>query len=451
IKTQKELLEFRAKQEKALADDLRSSLEAEKSRNSELVSKLNEQRSNCLRLEKALVSLEEKLSQLRQASIEDKKQIENYVEAYEKEKSHSQTLLKALESERSSFTQLQLVLESERRRSKTVHEHDSQIIQDLKKSMNSSEGGKFSPMSTPCDVEKLRGADVNRSLGLDLSNTLHLQATPVEESKYTEKPCIRCNTLEMEHALWVQEQSKLQQSLHQAESEVVRLRRLLQTVGEENNKSTLTSLESKVHKLYFKYRRAESYRRGLIYQKKYLMTLLGGYQATESATLVMLSKISGDEVTANHRSSLPPISIFRSAVYVITALQRMKNLMNRWNKVTNVHSSYSLQEPERLTPLGSHCRSTVPHGIGLPTSSVGASSSSITSQPTFQAGNQNRLFTSKLHSPLSGHSPLPLPTPTGSRSISPPVSTGQTSGSSRLVNNVYVTPPVRERSSSFAR
>ncbi|XP_076330066.1 LOW QUALITY PROTEIN: uncharacterized protein LOC143235747 [Tachypleus tridentatus] len=454
IKTQKELLEFRAKQEKALADDLRSSLEAEKSRNGELVSKLNEQRSNCLRLENALSSLEDKLSQLRQASVEDKKQIENYVEIYEKEKSHSQTLLKALESERSNFTQLQLVLESERRRSKTVHEHNSQIIQDLKKSLNSSEGGNFSPMSTPCDVEKLRGGDVNRSLGVDLSNTLHLQATPVDEQKSLEKPCIRCNTLEMERTLWVQEQSKLQQSLHKAESEVIRLRLLLQTVGEESDKATLTSLENKVHKLYFKYRRAESYRRGLIYQKKYLMSLLGGYQATESATLVMLAKISGDEVTANHQTSLPPISVFRSAVYAIIALQRMKYLMNRWNKVTNIHSSYSLQEPERLTHLGSPCQSSVPHGIGLPTAVVGVSVSSISSQPTIHAGNHNKLFTSKLHSPVSGHSPLPLPTPTGSRSISPsalPVSAGGTSGSSQFVNNVYLTPPVREKNSSFIR
>ncbi|XP_076360252.1 uncharacterized protein LOC143252264 isoform X1 [Tachypleus tridentatus] len=202
--------------------------------------------------------------------------------------------------------------------------------QNLKEMLISSGGGISSLFSTPPDIENFRSPSTNRSVAPDFNSTL--QVTSLNETKPTETDCTRCNSLEIERASWVKEQSNILKSLHQSESEVIRLKKLLQTTENENNGNAVVDKNKKqFHKAYYKYRRAESYRRSLVYQKKYLLKLINGYQTTEIVTMALLSKII-DEPIDNHQTILSPLALFRSATYAIIALRRMLYLVKRWQK-----------------------------------------------------------------------------------------------------------------------
>ena len=77
--------------------------------------------------------------------------------------------------------------------------------------------------------------------------------------------------------------------------------------------------------MYGKYLRAESFRKALIYQKKYLLLLLGGFQECEEATLALIARMGGhpspaclENITQRRRG----FTRFRSAVRVSIALSR---------------------------------------------------------------------------------------------------------------------------------
>lgn len=81
----------------------------------------------------------------------------------------------------------------------------------------------------------------------------------------------------------------------------------------------------RLQRIYGKYLRSESFRKALIYQKKYLLLLLGGFQECEEATLSLLTRMGGQPAL----SSLDAIgqrrrglTRFRSAVRVSIALSR---------------------------------------------------------------------------------------------------------------------------------
>ena len=95
-----------------------------------------------------------------------------------------------------------------------------------------------------------------------------------------------------------------------------------------------------MQRLYGKYLKAESFKKSLIYQKKYLLILLGGYQDSERETLSMLSKMGGFENGQFHeyKTRLPALSRFRSAARVIVACSRMKLLVKKWKRATRVGS-----------------------------------------------------------------------------------------------------------------
>ncbi|XP_076343485.1 uncharacterized protein LOC143243728 isoform X2 [Tachypleus tridentatus] len=97
--------------------------------------------------------------------------------------------------------------------------------QNLKEMLISSGGGISYLFSTPPDIENFRSPSTNRyivSLAPDFNSTL--QVTSLNETKPTETDCRRCNSLEIERASWVKEQSNILKSLHQSESEVIRLK-----------------------------------------------------------------------------------------------------------------------------------------------------------------------------------------------------------------------------------
>ncbi|KAM6152629.1 A-kinase anchor protein 9 [Erethizon dorsatum] len=139
-----------------------------------------------------------------------------------------------------------------------------------------------------------------------------------------------------EKEVWNREKSTLQKSLKRAEAEVYKLKAelrndaLLQNLSPDSEHVTLK-------RIYGKYLRAESFRKALIYQKKYLLLLLGGFQECEDATLALLARMGGQpaftdlEVITNRPRGF---TRFRSAVRVCIAISRMKFLVRRWHRVT---------------------------------------------------------------------------------------------------------------------
>ncbi|NWT93102.1 AKAP9 protein, partial [Urocynchramus pylzowi] len=139
-----------------------------------------------------------------------------------------------------------------------------------------------------------------------------------------------------EKEIWNRERLSLQKSLKQADAELSKLRAelkseaFLRELGSDTENAVL-------RRIYGKYLRAESFRKALIYQKKYLLLLLGGFQECEEATLALIARMGGQpsytdlEIITHHSKGF---TRFRSAVRVSIAISRMKFLVRRWHRVT---------------------------------------------------------------------------------------------------------------------
>jgi hypothetical protein len=102
------------------------------------------------------------------------------------------------------------------------------------------------------------------------------------------------------------------------------------------------------NKFYFKFLRCENYRKSLIYQKRYLLVLLTGYEDTETYALNEIRRLTGDTKSSfypfqynynkmtsirkstYHRRSFDYRFRFRSYVRVVIATIRMRWLVKKW-------------------------------------------------------------------------------------------------------------------------
>ncbi|KAB5565250.1 hypothetical protein PHYPO_G00238950 [Pangasianodon hypophthalmus] len=144
---------------------------------------------------------------------------------------------------------------------------------------------------------------------------------------------------EVQREVWMREKSRMEKSLHQAEAEISRLRAEIRS-DTVRDLSTADADNATLKRIYGKYLRSESFRKALIYQKKYLLLLLGGFQECEEATLSLIASMTGPHAYT-HPTFLECVSHrrrgytrFRSAARVCIALFRMRFLVRRWQKVT---------------------------------------------------------------------------------------------------------------------
>ena len=82
----------------------------------------------------------------------------------------------------------------------------------------------------------------------------------------------------------------------------------------------LGSLSRKQQKTYERYARSESARKALVYQKKYLLLCIGGWDATEEGVLKLISERTVLPVTADVAKK--PNARFRAAVRAVIAINR---------------------------------------------------------------------------------------------------------------------------------
>ncbi|EPY86151.1 A-kinase anchor protein 9 isoform 2-like protein [Camelus ferus] len=152
-----------------------------------------------------------------------------------------------------------------------------------------------------------------------------------------------------EKEVWNREKLSLQKSLKRAEAEVYKLKAelrnevLLQNLSPDSEHAT-------IKRIYGKYLRAESFRKALIYQKKYLLLLLGGFQECEDATLALLARMGGQpaftdlEVITNRPKGF---TRFRSAVRVAMAISRYPGLPADLNPGSLACSQLQNYDPDR--------------------------------------------------------------------------------------------------------
>lgn len=155
-----------------------------------------------------------------------------------------------------------------------------------------------------------------------------------------------------EKEVWNREKLSLQKALKRAEAKVYKLK------AELRNDALLRGLSpdsehAALQKIYNKYLRASSFRKALIYQKKYLLLLLGGFQECEDATLGVLARMGGHPALKDPKTitSHPKgFTRFRSAVRVSIAISRMKFLVRRWQQVTSTSSMNINRDGFGLSP-----------------------------------------------------------------------------------------------------
>uniref|UniRef100_A0A4W5QWV3 Pericentrin/AKAP-450 centrosomal targeting domain-containing protein n=1 Tax=Hucho hucho TaxID=62062 RepID=A0A4W5QWV3_9TELE len=149
----------------------------------------------------------------------------------------------------------------------------------------------------------------------------------------------------------------------------------LERQAETENRPSTDLSNSKFQRLYQRYLRAESFRKSLVYQKRYLLLLLGGFQDCEQATLCLIARM-GAHPSPPHAHTHSPLSRFRAAVRAVIAISRLRFLTGKWQRVVrrgvtttvtvNGHSTASRTEVLRQQPLANH-NSSPPTRYSSPT------------------------------------------------------------------------------------
>ncbi|XP_034015360.1 pericentrin isoform X1 [Thalassophryne amazonica] len=174
---------------------------------------------------------------------------------------------------------------------------------------SSNQNSQQIPPSSPNLLEKM----------LKENSELAVQVTTLNKEITTLKHTLTC----------------LERQLHRAENELAKV-----TTETENRPINDMTSHGKMQRMYGRYLRAESYRKALVYQKRYLLLLLGGFQDCEQATLCLLAQI-GARPSPQLSSKLRPLRRFRATVRVIIAVSRMKFLTRKWQTAV-----------KRLSPSG---------------------------------------------------------------------------------------------------
>ncbi|XP_069815551.1 A-kinase anchor protein 9 isoform X2 [Dendropsophus ebraccatus] len=179
----------------------------------------------------------------------------------------------------------------------------------------------------------------------DLQNALlrlegeisHHRAREGSGDHSTWDPTMNINSFTEEREAWNREKLNLHKSLKEMEAELSKVKAELRNESIQRDLGRDTD-NAALKRVYGKYLRSESFRKALVYQKKYLLLLLGGFQECEEATLALIARMGGQpsytdlEVITKHSRAF---TRFRSAARVAIAVSRMKFLVRRWQRAVS--------------------------------------------------------------------------------------------------------------------
>ncbi|XP_076871678.1 pericentrin isoform X3 [Brachyhypopomus gauderio] len=313
------------------AKTLREALEGLRAQRAEVGRSLEEERR---RAERLRVELEEVKKEM--AAVMEKEREREEQRRREREEQED----KGRRQERTAEKLLQL---------EVLHERDQQCVRQLQHTLADLEqqekrlASERTRRAPPTSEEpRLRGhahTQEDSSLVervLKENTELSERLAAVSEEKVSLKHSLSClerdllnfkRTEQVDSSAWQKEKVALQSALLRAETDLARA-----TAGIENRPVPDLS-GTKMQRLYEKYLRAESYRKSLAYQKRYLLLLLGGFQDCEQATLALIARM-GVQPSLGPAHTATPLSRFRSAVRALVAISRLKFLTRKWQRAT---------------------------------------------------------------------------------------------------------------------
>lgn len=136
------------------------------------------------------------------------------------------------------------------------------------------------------------------------------------------------------------ENTTLRRKLHQKVSQATQAGRKSPAAPS----SSSSSAAARLREVYLKQLRVESHRKALVYQKRYLVMLLGEMRETGPETTARIAA----PTAAPAGQKLSPLARFRTAATCVVAIERMRLLSRRWAAV----SSKSRSSQRRKAPLG---------------------------------------------------------------------------------------------------
>ncbi|XP_026069961.1 pericentrin isoform X2 [Carassius auratus] len=181
------------------------------------------------------------------------------------------------------------------------------------------ENAKFSECLAALSEEKISLKHTISCLERDLQS--------LKRQEQVNSSAVTDQCMSSEKLTWQKEKATLQAALRRAETE------LSKVTGSNENRPTYDLSNNKVQRLYERYLRAESYRKSLVYQKRYLLLLLGGFQECEQATLALIARM-GARPTLSQSQVSRPLNRFRTSVRVVIAISRLKFLTRKWQRAT---------------------------------------------------------------------------------------------------------------------
>ncbi|KAM7376064.1 hypothetical protein PAMP_005812 [Pampus punctatissimus] len=188
-------------------------------------------------------------------------------------------------------------------------------------------------------------------LSMSSSSSGLLETLLKENSELTE----RVTSLSQEGATLKHKLACLERQLRRTENELAKV-----TTETENRPINDVTSHGKMQRLYERYLRAESFRKALVYQKRYLLLLLGGFQECEQATLCLIARM-GARPSPPLSSQRSPLGRFRAAVRAVIAVSRQQQPRSNSDSPPNRdgssgHRDVSVLVPPSKSPFRLHNR-----------------------------------------------------------------------------------------------
>ncbi|XP_076684235.1 uncharacterized protein LOC143377145 isoform X2 [Andrena cerasifolii] len=252
--------------------------------------------------------------------------------------------LKGLRREINNAREVMMDLEADMKQSKQelTESHDREMkLAETLETLKEREADLLKELSAAKDEEKrLRDKDLRTSnrRESELANEpkVRFASEKNESAKYIQK----LKDLTDSNEKLANEKSALQEKLMRVREEkeqLIQRVKLLEAQIKRSRGSQAPNLPhpdyvEKLQHFYGKYLRAHSRRKALTYQKRYLLTIVGGYQLSEENTLSILAQLTKEQrsYTTTGRNRKSPKVRFRSAALVLISIHRMKWLILRW-------------------------------------------------------------------------------------------------------------------------
>nr|XP_046179306.1 LOW QUALITY PROTEIN: pericentrin-like [Oncorhynchus gorbuscha] len=328
-----------ASRDRKFISELRSQLEQERRQGEELATVTDGLRAELLQNQRRVEEVERKRREEAQRDQDAAARLRVTMETLKEQK---QEASRALETERERSGRLGAERNVLRERLRSVNdeerEREEQRERERRKERREQtvrERRHERTSNKLCELELLRQQDQQRMRHLQ-QTLAELEREESEMATETVQPTPSSSSSSVLGERLLRENSDLSAHVKELSQETVNLKhtlscleRQLRQAETENRPSTDLSNSKR---LYERYLRAESFRKSLVYQKRYLLLLLGGFQDCEQATLCLIARM-GAHPSPPHAHTHSPLSRFRAAVRALIAISRLKFLTRKWQRV----------------------------------------------------------------------------------------------------------------------